>query len=124
MWRVLVAAGTVAAMTPFVRPSRPAPPRVLLVFCLMVAAAPLARADELEDLRRENARLKAEVQSLQAQLETALGGTRQPGAASAGAADASVSGSRMEPVYIPGAPGEREGGRDPAAGATTHRTRG
>lgn len=119
MWRVRVAAGTVAAMSRFVRPSRPAPPRVLLALCLVVAAAPLARADELEDLRRENARLKAEVQSLQAQLEAARGGARQPGAAPAGAPDASVTGSRMEPVYIPRSRVSLEVGRDEASGATT-----
>jgi hypothetical protein len=93
----------------------PAAPRVLVALCLVVAAASAARADELDDLRRENARLKSEVQSLQAQLDGLRGG----GANAAAAAPAAGAGSRMEPVYIPRTRVSLEVGRDEATGATT-----
>lgn len=113
------AGGTVAGMSRRAAWLRPAPSRALLALCLVVAVAPLARADELEDLRRENARLKAEVQSLQAQLEAARAGARPADAASGAAADAPATGSRMEPVYIPRTRVSLEVGRDQATGATT-----
>lgn len=95
--------------------SFPAALRTFVASCLLLAAASAARADELDDLRRENARLKSEVQSLQAQLDALRGG----GAKDAAAAPAAGAGSRMEPVYIPRTRVSLEVGRDEATGATT-----
>lgn len=96
----------------------PAVPRVLVALCLLLATASAAAADELDDLRRENARLKSEVQSLQAQLEALRGGA--PGVAPpAAATTGGGAGSRMEPVYIPRTRVSLEVGRDEGTGATT-----
>lgn len=93
-------------------------PGAVVVLCLLLCGASAARADELDDLRRENARLKSEVQSLQAQLDALRGGA--PGAGGAAAvAPGAGTGSRMEPVYIPRTRVSLEVGRDDATGATT-----
>ena len=93
-------------------------PGAVVVLCLLLCGASAARADELDDLRRENARLKSEVQSLQAQLDALRGGA--PGAGGAAAvAPGGGTGSRMEPVYIPRTRVSLEVGRDDATGATT-----
>jgi hypothetical protein len=88
---------------------------VVVLFLLLCASA--ARADELEDLRRENARLRSEVQALQAQLDALHGGG--PGGGPAAVAAGSGAGPRMEPVYIPRTRVSLEVGRDEATGATT-----
>jgi hypothetical protein len=76
-----------------------------------------ANADELADLRRENARLKAEVQSLKAQLESAHGNAQAGGGATGSAG--SAAGTRMEPIFIPRSRVSLEVGRDEATGKTT-----
>jgi hypothetical protein len=95
---------------------------VLLAVLLIAAAGSTAHADELDDLRRENARLKAEVQSLQAQLDAARAAGGRDGAAPAaapGGGAAGAAGTRLESVYIPRTRVSLEVGRDAANGATT-----
>jgi hypothetical protein len=92
--------------------------RHLLPILVLLVMVPHAHADEIEDLRRENARLTAEVQSLRSQLD-ALRAAGQGDAATARAADAVGSGTRMEPVYIPRTRVSLEVGRDEQSGATT-----
>lgn len=100
----------------------PFAPGLLLVASLIALSGPLAHADELEDLRRENARLKSEVQALQAQLEATRGAAGRSAAEQAGdpaAAAPGSAGTRLEPVYIPRTRVSLEVGRDAATGATT-----
>lgn len=89
------------------------------VLTVLLASVPRAHAGELEDLRRENARLTAEVQSLQAQLDALRGAAGQGDAAPARAADTARAGTRLEPVYIPRTRVSLEVGRDESSGATT-----
>lgn len=93
---------------------------VLLVAALAATPGNLAYADELDDLRHENARLKAEVQSLQAQLDAtrAVAGGRD-GATQGADPVRGATGTRLEPVYIPRTRVSLEVGRDAATGATT-----
>jgi hypothetical protein len=95
---------------------RSAAPRAVFAICLLLCTASAARADDLDDLRRENARLKSEVQSRQAQLDALRGGGPGGGAATA---PAGGTGPRMEPVYIPRSRVSLEVGRDGSTGATT-----
>jgi hypothetical protein len=105
-------------MAPLLRHSRIATRALLLVLPLFVTLS-TAHADEIEDLRRENARLTAEVQSLRSQLDALRGAAGQAGAATARGADAAGAGTRMEPVYIPRTRVSLEVGKDEASGATT-----
>lgn len=104
-------------MAPLFLRSRTA--RSLLLALPLVVKASLAHAGEIDDLRRENARLTAEVQSLQAQLDAIRGTAGQGDAATGRAADAAGAGTRMEPVYIPRTRVSLEVGRDESSGATT-----
>jgi hypothetical protein len=76
-----------------------------------------ARADELDDLRRENARLTAEVRALQAELAAARAGIPVADGGSVGTSGA--TGTRLEPVYIPRTRVSIEVGTDEASGKTT-----
>ena len=87
------------------------------LLALALLAPAVVRADELQELRAENARLKAEVQALSARLEAVQGDARAGGgAAQDGGADA--SGTRIEPVFIPRTRVSIEVGRDAATGKT------
>lgn len=97
---------------------------VLVAVAALVLVAPRdGRADELEELRRENARLKAEVQALQAELAAARAGAPAPAADSDGTerddATATSAGTRLEPIYIPRTRVSLEVGKDEASGNTT-----
>lgn len=95
---------------------------MLLVVLLIAVSGPVAHADELDDLRRENARLKAEVQSLQAQLDAArapIGKDDAAANAGPGGGATGAAGTRLESVYIPRTRVSLEVGRDTATGATT-----
>jgi hypothetical protein len=77
------------------------------------------RADELDDLRRENARLKGEVQALQAELAAARAGTPSGAVGGQESSGVTASGTRLEPVYIPRTRVSLEVGKDEASGKTT-----
>jgi len=91
-------------------------PAVTLL-ALALATPCAARADDLEDLRRENAQLKSEVQALKAQLESGHGGAQASG--SAAGSEGSAPGARMEPIFIPRSRVPLEVGRDEATGKTS-----
>lgn len=88
-----------------------------LLALALTTAASTSRADEVETLSRENARLTARVRELEAELAALRGGV--PAASAADPAAPAGPGVRFEPVYVPRSRVSLEVTPDEATGETT-----
>lgn len=85
----------------------------------LILLAPAARADELSDLRAENARLLAENRRLRDELATRQAANASPGGAADAGEPAGAGSKSFETAYVPRTRLTLEVDRDQATGSTT-----